>query len=554
MSNEHKNEEEMKMEDFESMLEESLKQPTIGSRVKGVIAQIQGDDVIINIGSKTEGIADKNEFPDDLKVGDTLELVVLGFITGGYMRLSRRTVNERSDWNALKDASDKVVNVKIESHTEKGYRGKIGDIDAFIPENHIDLKSRMKDPGYYVGKTFQAKLLKLSGSGKHRSALVSPKEYILDQSNKVKQDFLNKLKVGDVVKGVIKTLKEYGAFVSFGPVDGFLHKSNIRWGRPRNPSKYVEEGQEIEVKILEVNLENGKIEVGLKQLTEDPWSGVSAKYPVDSFVKATLIGRRRNGYIAEAEPGVDVFIPLEELSWLKNARISMNPKDIIEGRVLDYDSEHKRIITSVKMMNENPWKALKKATPEGSVIEGRVKNITNFGIFVDFGQFVDGLIRKGDISWSEEPSDLSVLYKPGDTVEAKVLKIDEARERVSLGVKQVSQNPWKELPKNIAGKAHDVTVTAVTKTGLDVALPSGLKGHIPSTELDPGKSSPENFKAGDVVSATLIKADIKEKSILLSIKKHISDSERKETKEYMEKLKKTDESQGFGAIFKDKLK
>ncbi len=554
MSNEHTNDEEMKMEDFESMLEESLKQPTRGSTVKGVVAQIQGNDVIVNIGSKTEGIVDKGELPDDVKVGDTVELIVLGFSTGGYMQLSRRMINERSEWNALKDTMDKVVNVKIESHVEKGYRGKIGEIDAFIPENHIDLKSRMQDPSHYVGKTLPAKVLKFSGTGKHKSALVSPKEYILDQSNKGKREFFDKVKEGDVMKGVIKTLKEYGAFVSFGAVDGFLHKSNITWGRPRNPSKYVEEGQELDVKILEINRENGKIEVGLKQLSEDPWSTVNERYPADGSVKATVVGRRRNGYIAEVEPGVDAFIPLEELSWLKNSRSSVNPKDVVEGRVLDYDNEHKRVIISVKMMNDNPWKTLKSETPEGCVVEGTVKNVTDFGVFVDFGQFVDGLVRKGDISWSEEPADLNALYKAGDKIEAKVLKIDEERERVSLGVKQLGQNPWKDMPKNNASKAQEVTVVAVTKAGLDVQLPNGLKGHIPSAELDPANPSLDNFKAGDAVSAVLIKADQKDRTILLSIKKQISDSERKETKEYMKKLEKSDEGMGFGAIFKDKLK
>ncbi|MDR2884308.1 MAG: 4-hydroxy-3-methylbut-2-enyl diphosphate reductase [Deferribacteraceae bacterium] len=555
MSNENKRSEES-MEDFESMLEESLKQPTRGSTVKGVIAQIQGNEVIVNVGSKTEGVVDKSELGADVKVGDSVELVVAGFNTGGYMQLTRRMADGASEWNSLRDSVDKVVKVKIESKVDKGYRGKIGDIDAFIPDNHIDLKSRMKDPSEYIGKTVQAKVLKFGGNGRHKSALVSPKDFILEQENKSRGEFIGNIKVGDVMNGTIKTLKEYGAFVSFGAVDGFLHKSNISWGRPRNPAKFVEEGQSLDVIILEINNETGKIEVGLKQLSEDPWATVQAKYPIDSTVNAVMVGRRRNGFIGEAEPGVDVFVPLEELTWLRNSRISVNPKDKVEGRVLDYDNEHKRIIISVKMMTENPWQTLRTECAEGSTITGTVKNVTDFGVFVDFGQFVDGLIRKSDVTWGAEPTDLNTLFKAGDEVQAKVLKIDEERERVSLGLKQLAANPWRDMPKSgtKGGNTTEVTIAAVTKNGLDVTLPNGLVGQIPSNELDPANASLDSYNVGDKLTAIIIKADQKDRTLLLSVRKMIVDSERKETKEYMKKLEKSDEGQGFGAIFKDILK
>ncbi len=541
------------MEDFESMLAESLKQPTRGSTVKGIITQIQGNDVIVNVGMKTEGVVDKSELPEDVKINDEVELMVVGFGGGaGYMQLSsRKNFNDRADW---KDSIDKVVNVKIESHVEKGYKGKIGDLDAFIPENHIDLKSRMQEADKYIGQTLKAKVLKVSGSGKYRSALVSPKEYILEEGNKTRKEFLSQLNQDDVLKGTVKTLKEYGAFISFGSVDGFLHKSNITWGRPKNPSKYMEEGQEITVKIIEINRETGKIEVGLRQLTEDPWAAVNNKYPIDSSVSASVVGRRRNGFIAEIEPGVDAFIPLEELSWLKNGRVNINPKDVVEGRVLDYDNEHKRIIISVKMMSDNPWKTLKEETPEGSVVTATIKNITDFGIFVDFGSFIDGLIRKGDISWTDEPEDLTTVFNVGDKVEVKVLKIDEERERVSLGIKQLSNNPWRDMPKSGGAKGVEVTVVGAGKNGLEVELDNGLKGLIPMNELDPSSPSLDSYKAGDTLQATIIKSDQRERSVLLSIRKLIVDSERQEAKEYMKKLEKSDENQGFGNIFKDIFK
>lgn len=553
MSEEIRNREEM-MEDFETLIEESLQQPQRGSIVQGTVAQINGDDVLVNFGYKTEGIVSRSEFGEDLKVNDTVRLAVVSFAGGGYVQLSRRSLNEKSDWDGIKNASadEKPVYVKILSHVEKGYVGKIGEIDAFIPESHIALRIKGTDPKDFIGKTLPAKVLKFGG--KKKSALVSPRLYLLEDAGKQRNDFFASIQEGSRLKGIVKTIKDYGAFVSFGLVDGFLHRNEISWGRVKNPSKYLAEGDQVEVVVLEVKHDENKIAVGMKQLIADPWNEATSKYPVGESVKGTVVTRKRAGYVLEIEPGIDGFIPNEELSWLKNSRASLNIKDIVEGRVLDYDNERKRVIMSVKDLCENPWHTLKAGLPEGSVISGVIKNVTEFGLFVDFGSFIDGLVRKGDISWTEEPGDLNELFKAGDTIDAKILHIDEEKERISLGIKQLGTNPWKEIGKLLpSGKAVEAPILSITKQGLEVELPLKMKGFIAISDLDPANPSLEQFKVGDKINAVVIKNDSKDRQIILSIKKYLQDSEKRETREYMKKMADSDNAFSFGSILKEKL-
>jgi ribosomal protein S1 len=439
-----------------------------------------------------------------------------------------------------------VVKVRIESKVDKGFKGKVGDEDAFIPETHIDLRSRIQDSSNYIGKTFPAKVLSVRGSGKYRSIMVSPKEYLIDQTTRDRSAFFSNHKPGDKIKGTVKTVRDYGAFVNLGGIDGFLHRTNITWGRPKSATKYLQAGDEIEVQVVEMDAKSSKVEVGLKQLQPDPWDSVRERYPIGASLKAAVIGRRRNGYVAEVEAGIDAVIPPEEFSWNKNAHIHFRTKDLVEGRVLDYDDTHKRIVVSVKMMSENPWVAIERDTPEGSIVECKIKSVTDFGLFVDFGQGVDGLIRKGDISWIDKPEDLNKTFKPGDILEARVLKIDEPRHHISLGIKQTGSNPWKEITKADSSKEQTVTVIGAVKGGLEVAMENGLHGFIPQSELEGEKQELGGYSAGDALTAVVIKSDPKERKIVLSVKKLLVESEKKHTKEILKKLEKSDEGSWFG--------
>lgn len=551
----------MRMEDFEAMLEESLQLPEKNTVVKGTVAQINDSDVLVNIGYKTEGVVPTAEFYKDgqvsVKVGDEIDVLFLGVSGGGgYLKLSRKAIEKETDWCDVDRALEtgEPLNVKITAVVDKGFLGKYGEIECFIPENHMDFKNATMKPEDYVGQSFDCKVLK--SNKKQRSFLASRKLMMIQSIEKGKKEFFDGINEGDVLKGKVKTIKHYGVFMNFGAVDGFLRKNNIAWGVVKHPNQYLEEGDELEVKVLGIDLENEKLEVGLKQMSVDPWDKAAEKYPVGAEVKGTVVARKNKGFVMEIEQGVDGFIPLEEISWLKNAKIAIEPKDAVVGRVVDIDDEKKKLVVSLKDLQENPWNSLKTNHPEGSVVSGTIKSVTDFGLFVDFGEFLDGLIRKKDISWTDEPENLADAYKEGDAVEAKILKIDPEKERISLGIKQMETNPWREVGKLLPnGKVIEVKVLSVGRDGLEVELPRDLVGFIPENELDMDKVDPaDKFKVDDVIKAVVVRNDARDKKVILSVRKFIQDSEKREVKEYLKKLEQSDDS-GFslGNILKGKL-
>lgn len=552
---------DMKFEDFESMIEESFNPPSKGSIIKGSVVAINDTDVLVNIGSKSEATISKSEFEKDgilsVKIGDEVEAVVEGVAgAGGYVRLSRKILEHEKDFKEIliKFENNTPINVKIESFNDKGFLGKSGEVQVFIPINHIESKRKQNEPKTYLGKTVLCKILKVDT--KSKSVLASHKIYSAESSEHARAEIFNKIQVGDKIKGIVKTVKDYGVFINIGNIDGFLHRDNIEWGKVKHPSKYFEPNDSVEVIVLNVDKENKKIELGLKQLKEDPWNAASEKYPVGSDVKGTIITKRRRGYVIEVEPGIDGFIPDEETSWVKNSRVKLEKGDIAEGRVIDIDNEHKKIVLSLKLLQENPWNILKKEHPEGSVVTGKVKTVTDFGVFVDFGAHSDGLIRKSDISWKEEPADLNDMFKIGDEVTAKILLIDEEKGKISLGIKQLEKNPWKDIDKLFpAGKVVDVEVSKVNKDSVEVVLTKDIKGVIPAKELDENKVIPEDFcKVGDKLTAVVLRVDKREKEIQLSIKKYKLDSEKKEVKEYLKSIKSESEASfSLGEFFKEKI-
>lgn len=560
-SNNNSGGENMQMEDFEAMLEESFQQPEKNSVVQGTVAQINENDVLVNIGFKTEGVVPKIEFMKDgeitIKVGDEVDVLFIGTAGGGgYVKLSRKAIEKEADWIEVEKALEEEtpIMVKITAVVDKGFTGKCGEIECFIPENHIDFKNSTMEPQEYVGQTYEIKVLK--ANKKQRSFLASRKLQMIQSIEKDKKEFFENIEEGQILKGTVKTIKHYGAFMNFGAVDGFLRKNNIAWGVVKHPNQYIEEGDELEVKILNIDFEEEKLEVGLKQMQEDPWEAAEGKFPEGSSVSGTVVARKNKGFVMEIEQGIDGFIPLEEISWLRNARIAIEPKDAVEGKVIGIDDEKKKLIVSLKSLQENPWVTLKAKHPEGSAVKGTIKSITDFGIFVDFGEFLDGLIRKKDISWTEEPANLEELYKEGDEIDAKVLKIDAEKERISLGVKQLETNPWREVGKLLPnGKVVEVKVLAVSKEGVEVELPRDIIGFIPENELDMDKVDPtDKFKEGDTIKAVVFRNDAREKKILLSIRRYMQDSEKREVKEYLKKLEQSDDSTfSLGNILKGKL-
>ncbi|MGA1862090.1 S1 RNA-binding domain-containing protein [Deferribacter thermophilus] len=553
---------ETEIEDFETLLEQSLATPKKGAIVKGQVVQITDSHVLINFGYKSEGFANREDFLEDgeltVKVGDEVEVMVVG-ITGGGARiwLSKRVLDQKKDWSDILEAHEKgkYIPVKVLEKVEKGFKVIYKTVEGFIPDGHMEYMHKQRDDEYYIGKVFNVKILRISKRDK--SFLASRKIYLQEVAEEEKKHFFETAKVGDLVKGRVKSIKNYGVFVDLGPVDAFLKRENISWGRVRHPNQFLEIDDKVEGVIINLDPENQKVEISIKDKTEDPWLSVDKKYKKGEKASGQIVARVRRGYILEMEPGIDGFLPDEELSWLKKSNVKLNVKDVVEGQVLDIDQKNKKVVLSLKLLTDNPWNTLKEKHPEGSVVKGKIKNITDFGLFVDFGSFIDGLIRKEDISWTEEIEDLNERFKVGDEVEAKILKIDERRERVSLGIKQLEKNPWKEIDKILPkGKVVEAPVTFVGKDYVEVELPRGIKGVIEARELDENKVLPEDVaKVGDTLKAVVIGHNAKEKKVYLSRKKYLLDSEKREVKEFLKQLE-TKETSGFslGNVLKDKLK
>ncbi len=540
------------MEDFETMISESLRQPTRGDLIKGVVVKVSSDSVIVDFGYKTEGIVDRSEF-DTINVNDAVELTVISFFGGSYVKLSKSPADSDSAWDALKvEGVGSTVSVKITGKVDKGYIGKVGDIDAFIPLTHIEAEKADSDKKI-IGTTYKASILKF-GEGKRKSILVSPRNYLKVEKDQKKAEVFAGLKVGDKVKGTVKVIKVYGAFIDLGGIDGFLHKNDIAWQRIHDVAKYLEVGDKVETIITDVKEDLMKITLGMKQLTSNPWEEVKETAPIDATISGTVVTRKRSGYVVELDNHVDGLINYEEISWLKNARNQISVKDRVECRVIGYDEVNNKVILSLKAMHDNPWKSISKDHPEGSIVKGKVKSITDFGIFLDFGSIIDGLIRNSDISWDEKIGNINDLYKVGDEIEAKIMRVDEEKERISLSVKHLEDNPWADVGKLFPqGKVVTAPIVSVSKTGIEVELAMKLKGTILVQDLDPALPSLDKYKEGETVTAQVFKVDFKNRSILLSIKRYLQDAEVKDTKEYMKKLTVSDSGFSFGSILKDKF-
>lgn len=522
--------------------------PDRGSKYTGTVVNVTEDRIFIDFGFKSEGMADRAEFPD-AKKGDEITARYIGSENGAPM-YSNKPTDSSSMIKELKNNVDSgaPVSVKITRKMDNGFIGKVNMLDVFIPFNHIP--QELKDEADLIGRSMLAKVLKAI-PGKSSSVIVSPREHLKHEDSKKRLEYLEKLNVGDVVSGVVKTLESYAAFVNLGAIDAFLHRDEIEWGRSVSPKDFLKVDEKLKVIVTDIDRENGKISVSLKRITEDPWESVETKYPDAKEVSATIIDKRRGGFLAEVEAGIMAFIPDEELSWVRNARIHLKRGDKVSAKVIGYDFDRKRIMLSVKDLQANPWEELLKNYAEGDEVEGTIKNITDFGLFIDFNAGVDGLVRKSDISWDEEKCNTS-SYHSGDKIKAKLLSIDPERQRISLSIKHLEANPWRDAARSLTpGKHVQATITAITKQGLEVEF-SGLTATIAVNDLDPEKPSTEEYNVGDTVDAAVLKADLREKSITLSIKKYIQEAERKEAKKYMKQLEGEDDS-SFGNVFKDKL-
>ena len=543
--NENENEVEEGMEgveDFEALLSE-YEQGGFGLKrndvVEGTIVQVNPDSVVVDVGYKSEGVIPLREFADEkgeinVNVGDVYDVLFGGGESdSGMIMLSKEKADRQKIWNGLEE--DAIVEGKIISRIKGGLSVDIG-VTAFLPGSQVDLRP-VRNLDKVIGETYKFKIIKLN---KRRGNIVLSRRVLLEQERESQRtDTLETLSEGQVAEGVVKNLTDYGAFIDLGGIDGLLHITDMSWGRVKHPSDILAVGDKINVKVLKFDREKERVSLGLKQIAPDPWLDVQTKYPVDAKVTGKVVSLTDYGAFIELEEGVEGLIHVSEMSWTKRVKHPnkvLSIGDEVESVVLALDSDNRRISLGLKQVEPNPWDIIGEKFPIGTIIEGQVKNITDFGIFVGVDEGIDGLVHISDLSWTKRIKHPSEIYKKGDLVKAVVLNIDRENERFSLGLKQLNEDPWETVPVRYApGTIVKGQVTSVTDFGVFLELEEGIEGLIHVSELSKEKiDSPKDFATvGQDLEAAVLQVDTVDRKIALSIKNLDVQKEKAEVDEFL---------------------
>ena len=549
-------------QDFMEMVEESFRRVEEGQVVQGRIIQIDKEFVLVDIGYKSEGqvpIAELTK-PDgviDAEIGDTIDVMVERWDDDdGVVLLSKEKASKIKVWEDIKKAyeEDDVVRGMITNRVKGGLSVDIG-VPAFLPGSQVGLRP-VRDLDQMVGQTFKFKILKYN---RKRSNIVLSRRVILEKEREEKRaETLATIHEGKVMEGVVKNITEYGAFIDLGGIDGLLHITDMSWGRIGHPSEMFSVGEEVQVKVLNLDLERERVSLGLKQLVPDPWTTAEEKYPIASHVNGKVVSFTDYGAFVELEKGIEGLIHVSEMSWTKKIRHPskvVSVGETVEAVVLNISAENRRISLGMKQVVPNPWDVVSEKYPVGTTIEGKIKNITDFGLFIGIDEGIDGLVHISDISWTKRIKHPSEIYKKGDVVQAIVLNIDKENERFSLGIKQLQKDPWETIPERYAvGDKITGTITNVTDFGLFVELEEGIEGlaHVSEVSREKIKTPVGRFQVGDIISAKVININPKERRIGLSIKQLERDEEHDLVVNYLSTYQGSQSS--LGELLKDNLK
>lgn len=519
-------------ESFAELFEQSqqnLAKLKPGAIVTGTVVEVRGDVVVINAGLKSEGIVPIEQFRNDdgeidVAEGDQVK-VALDSIENGFGEtvLSREKAKRAMVWDELEEALEKneTITGRISGKVKGGFTVDIRDVRGFLPGSLVDVRP-VRDSAYLEGKELEFKLIKLDR--KRNNIVVSRRAVVESEYSAEREQLMEKLVEGAVLKGVVKNLTDYGAFVDLGGIDGLLHITDMAWKRVRHPSEVVEVGQELEVRVLKYDRERNRVSLGLKQLGEDPWDNISRRYPSQTRVFGKVSNVTDYGAFVEIEPGVEGLVHVSEMDWTNK---NVNPSKIVqvgdevEVMVLDVDEERRRISLGMKQVSANPWETFAVIHKKGDKVEGQVKSITDFGIFIGLDGGIDGLVHLSDISWNTTGEDVVRNFKKGDTLEAVVLAVDPERERISLGLKQLEQDPLGQfMASNAKGSMLTGTVKEVDAKGAVVELSDGVEGYIAARDISEERvdDATKHLKAGDPIEARFIGMDRKGRVMQLSIK------------------------------------
>lgn len=551
---------------FESALEDYLSTDfgdlEEGSIVKGEIVRVDDDNVLVDVSFKSEGQIPAHEFRDPagnmvVSVGDRVDVFVVrknemeGTITLSFEKAKRMQL-----FDQLEDVQEKssVIKGHIVRRIKGGYTVDIGGVEAFLPGSHVDLRP-VPDMDALVNQEYEFRVLKIN---RRRSNVIVSRRVLLEEERDSKrQDLLGTLEEGQIVSGKAKNITEYGVFVDLGGLDGLLHITDMSWKRIRHPKEMITMGQDLELKVLSFDKENHKVSLGLKQLVPDPWQDITARFPEGAKSQGKVTNLVDYGAFVELESGVEGLVHISEMSWTRKLRHPsqmVRVGDEVEVIILGVDGDKKRISLGMKQVKPNPWELVAEKYPEGTILEGVIKNITEFGMFIGIEDGIDGLIHVSDISWTKKIRHPNEIFKVGDVVQAKVITVDQESEKFTLGIKQLVDDPWGHVPTTYpVGCTVKGIVTNITDFGLFVEVEEGIEGLVHVSELSNKKikSPSEIYKENEEIQAKVIHVSAEERRLGLSIKQLKEEEERKKPKEF--RSGSTEAGQNLGDLLKQKM-
>ncbi len=556
-----KQDEAIKEESFQELYEESLKRIREGEVVRGTIIQVSEEYVMVDIGYKSEGQIRIGEFTDEdgnvtARVGNEVD-VLLEYHEDedGEIVLSKDKAAKIKVWDEISRIykEDGIINGRIVSKVKGGLSVDIG-VQAFLPGSQVDLRP-VRNLDSLIGQEFQFKILKYNK--KRRNVVLSRRVLLEEEREELKTETLKGLEEGKVLNGIVKNITEYGVFVDLGGIDGLLHITDMSWGRVGHPSEMCSIGDSIEVMVLNFDSAKERVSLGVKQLTEDPWTTVDERYPEGGRVTGRVVSLTDYGAFVELEPGIEGLIHVSEMSWTAKIRHPSRVVavgDTVEAVVLNLNKEKKRISLGMKQVEPNPWDVIGEKYPVGTTIQGKIKNITDFGLFIGIDEGIDGLVHISDLSWTKRVKHPSELYKKGEEIQAIVLNIDKENERFSLGVKQLTPDPWEEIPARYpVGSSVVGTVTNVTDFGLFVEIEEGIEGlvHVSEISKEKVKTPVGLYQEGQEVTAKVVNIGKEERKIGLSLKRLEEEEEKSRYYEYMDSPKAA--TSNLGRLLKEEL-
>ena len=529
-------------EEFMNLYEESISGIQEGQVVVGTVVTITANDVMVDIGFKSEGAVPLKEFtdPESIEVGQEIDVFLESIEDQeGQVLLSKQKADFMRVWDQIKDAHDtgNTVQGRLMRRIKGGIVVDLFGVDAFLPGSQIDIR-QVKNFDQFIGQEFSFKIIKLNKA--RRNIVVSRRAVLEDERSRLRDEIIKELEEGQVREGTVKNITDFGAFIDLGGVDGLLHITDMSWGRVSHPSEMVNIGDRIKIKVLNYDRERERISLGLKQLTPHPWEDIDAKFPIDSQTKGRVVSITDYGAFVELEEGIEGLVHISEMSWTQHIRHPsklVNIDDSVEVMILKIDQDNQKISLGMKQTDPDPWDTLDDRYPPNTRLQGTVRSLTNFGVFVELEEGIDGLVHISDMSWTRRIRQAGEMFKKGDVIPVVVSEIDKKRRRISLSHKLAFDNPWPQVAESYAvGSETKGTVSRLLERGLVVTLENDVDGFVPLSQLaiDDLKTPRQSFSLEQELSLKVIEFNEEQKKIVLSVREYLKDKDQEEFEAYLQ--------------------